>query len=330
MATSIVTIDAPDKVVSCDEKGAAQQLLNVRNISGHPITVGAKVLVDTATQASWLRIDAPAEQEMADNVLTQIPVSIQVPADCEPGRYSYRLLVYSVRKSGEEFTEGETVAFEVPAKKVPPPPVPPKSSYTKWIAVLVAILLIGGAATWYFLPKSVEVPDVVGIPLNQASAVLEQAGLEIAQPVASKASREQMPNSVLEQMPAAGSEVDKGSTVQLTVAEKLLVKVPVLAGVRLATAVQRLSSAGLGLGEVAEKVDDSKPVGTVLEQQPDQGLSVEEGTAVNLVVSREKGKVLVLDRPQIEILKNMQLQQRMKIPATLLREVAPEDAPLAE
>ncbi len=330
MATSIVTIDAPDKVVTCDEKGAAQQLFNVRNISGHPITVGAKVLVDTATQAKWLRIDAPAEQDMGDNVLTQIPVRIQVPVDCEPGRYTYRLLVYSTRKSGEEFTEGETVAIEVPAKKAPPPPpAQPKPSYTKWIAVLIAILLIGGAATWYFLPKSVEVPDVVGIPLDQARAVLEEAGLGISTPVASKASRE-APDNVLEQMPAAGSEVDKGSAVQLTVAEKLLVKVPVLAGVRLATAVQRLSSAGLGLGAVEEKVDDSKPVGTVLDQQPEQDASVEEGTAVNLVVSREKGKVLVLDRPQIEILKNMQLNQRMKIPATLLREVAPEETPLVE
>jgi hypothetical protein len=325
MATSIVTIDAPDKVVSCDEKGAAQQLFNVRNISGHPITVGAKVLVDKATQANWLRIDAPAELEMGDNVLTQIPVRIQVPADCEPGRYSYRLLVYSARKSGEEFTEGETVAIEVLAKKAPPPPAPPKPSYTKWIAVLVAILLIGGAATWYFLPKSVEVPDVVGIPLDQARAVLEEAGLGISTPVASKASRE-APDSVLEQLPVAGSEVDKGSAVQLTVAGKLLIKVPGVTSVRLATALQRLSSAGLGLGTVAEKVDDSKPVGTVLEQQPGQNASVEEGTAVNLIVSREKGKVLVLDPAQLSILKGLQLNQRMKIPAALLREVAPEDS----
>ncbi|MCP8688867.1 PASTA domain-containing protein [Marinobacterium sedimentorum] len=329
MATSIVTIDAPDKVVSCDEKGAAQQLFNVRNISGHPITVGAKVLVDKATQANWLRIEAPAELEMGDNVLTQIPVRIQVPADCEPGRYSYRLLVYSARKSGEEFTEGETVAIEVPAKKAPPPSAPPKPSYTKWIAVLVAILLIGGAVTWYFLPKSVDVPDVVGIPLDQARAVLEDAGLGVSMPVASKASRE-APDSVLEQMPVAGSEVEKGSAVQLTIAEKLLIKVPGVTNVRLATALQRLSSAGLGLGAVAEKVDDSKPVGTVLEQQPGQNASVEEGTAVNLVVSREKGKVLVLDRAQLSILKGLQLNQRMKIPAALLREVAPEDSPLVE
>jgi beta-lactam-binding protein with PASTA domain len=240
------------------------------------------------------------------------------------------LLVYSARKSGEEFTEGETVAIEVPAKKAPPPPAPPKPSYTKWIAVLVAILLIGGGATWYFLPKSVEVPDVVGIPLGQARAVLEDAGLEIAKPVASKASREQVPDSVLEQLPVAGSEVGKGSAVQLTIAEKLLIKVPGVTAVRLATALQRLSSAGLGLGAVGEKVDDSKPVGTVLDQQPEQNASVEAGTAVNLVVSREKGKVLVLDRAQLNILKGMQLNQQMKIPAALLREVAPEDARVAE
>jgi serine/threonine-protein kinase len=135
---------------------------------------------------------------------------------------------------------------------------------------------------------------------------------------------------VLEQLPVAGSEVGKGSAVQLTIAEKLLIKVPGVTAVRLATALQRLSSAGLGLGAVGEKVDDSKPVGTVLDQQPEQNASVEAGTAVNLVVSREKGKVLVLDRAQLNILKGMQLNQQMKIPAALLREVAPEDARVAE
>ena len=117
MATSIVTIDAPDKVVTCDAEGSTQHVFNVKNTSGHALTVGAKVIVKAPTQENWLKVEAPAEQELGDNVLTQIPVRIQVPADGAPGRYDYRLLVYSVRKSGEEFTESEAVAFEVPKRE---------------------------------------------------------------------------------------------------------------------------------------------------------------------------------------------------------------------
>ena len=127
MATSIVTIDAPDKVVTCDAQGSTQHVFNVKNTSGRALTIGAKVLVDAPAEAGWLHVDAPAEQELDDNVLTQIPVKIQVPADGEPDRYTYRLLVYSARRSGEEFTESEAVAFEVPKRepKEEPAPTPP-------------------------------------------------------------------------------------------------------------------------------------------------------------------------------------------------------------
>lgn len=322
MATSIVTIDAPDKVVTCDGQGRAQQLFNVRNTSGNPLTVGAKVLVDAPAKAEWLTVDAPAEQELGDGVLTQIPVKVKVPDDCAPGRYTYRLLVYSTRKSGEEFTEGGTVAVEVPTREAPPPPPPPKP-FPWWIVALVAVVLIGGGAAWLFWPSNVTVPEVVGKPIDQARSQLEAVGLQVFEPVAVKPSRDQAPDNVLEQVPEKDAKVAKGTAIHLTVAETPKVKVPSLRGSRLAAALQQLSKAGLALGEVNEKGDKDKPVGTVLEQSPNQNVEVDEGTKVNLTVAKEPGKGLVLDPEQLKAIRELQTQ-RFKIPAQLFRTVPPE------
>jgi len=322
MATSIVTIDAPDKVVTCNSQGEAQQLFNVKNTCGYPLTIGAKVLVDGKTQAQWLTLDAPAEQDLGENVLTQIPVSIKVPADCPPGRYTYRLLVYSARKSGEEYTEGETVAIEVPEREVIKPVEPQvEKKFPWWIAALIAVVVIGGA-TWFFWPKSVEVPDVVGKPLADARTLLKGAGLGMADPDF-QASADLPPDSVLAQAPAAGQEVDKGTLIKLTLAETPIVQVPSLKGFRLAAALQRLNASGLGLGDIKEQNDDSKPVGTVLDQSPGANAQVQTGTAVSLTVSKEPGKVLILDRDQIKLLQEMQPNTRLDIPTRLFR-VAPQ------
>jgi len=226
MATSIVTIDAPDKVVTCDAEGGTQHVFNVKNTSGRTFTVGAKLVVDAPTEESWLHVDAPAEQELGDNVLTQIPVKIQVPADGAPGRYTYRLLVYSTRRAGEEFTESEAVAFEVPKRELKPEPAPePPNRWWIWAAVIAGVLVLGGLLTWAFWPEPepvvmVSVPNLKGQRFDLALPKIQQAGFtfDVANLQRKRAGTSDV-GKVVDQNPPGNSEAEKGSEIVLTVGE---------------------------------------------------------------------------------------------------------------
>ena len=228
MATSIVTIDAPDKVVTCDAEGSTQHVFNVKNTSGHALTIGAKVIVQAPTQENWLKVEAPAEQELGDNVLTQIPVRIQVPADGAPGRYDYRLLVYSVRKSGEEFTESEAVACEVPKRepKVEPDPTPPNRWWI-WAAVIAGVLIIGGLLAWRPWEDSkpepvveVTVPNLKGQRFDIALPRIQQAGFTFnVDNLQHKQAGEANVGKVVDQLPRGTSKAGKGTEIVLTVGE---------------------------------------------------------------------------------------------------------------
>lgn len=226
MATSIVTIDAPDKVVTCDAEGSTQHVFNVKNTSGRALTIGAKVLVEPPTQEEWLQVEAPAEQELGDNVLTQIPVKINVPAEGASGRYNYRLLVYSTRRAGEEFTEGEAVAFEVPKREPKEEPTPPPPNrWWIWAAVIAGVLIIGGLLTWKFWPEPEElvaVPKLKGDRFDLALPRIQQAGFvfDVAN-LQRKQAGEANVGKVIDQDPdpEETSEAKKGAEIVLTVGE---------------------------------------------------------------------------------------------------------------
>jgi hypothetical protein len=227
MATSIVTIDAPDKVVTCDAEGSTQHVFNVKNTSGRALTIGARVLVETPTQGEWLHVEAPAEQELGDNVLTQIPVKIKVPADGATGRYTYRLLVYSVRRAGEEFTEGEAVAFEVPERepKVEPKPQPPNRWWI-WAAVVAGVLVIGGVLTWALWSESepepepvakATVPNLRGQRFDLALPKIQRAGFTFnAENLQHRKAGEANVGKVVDQKPSRGM-FPKGTEIVLWV-----------------------------------------------------------------------------------------------------------------
>ena len=134
-------------------------------------------------------------------------------------------------------------------------------------------------------PEQVTVPDVVGDSLDEARAALERAGLSVN--VAREETDQSEPDTVLAQNPAGSTEVEKGSTVTLTVAQEVeTVEVPDVVGLDQAQASERLSGAGLTVDVRREPVDRPSDDEKVLSQAPGGGREVERGDAVTITVGR--------------------------------------------
>jgi eukaryotic-like serine/threonine-protein kinase len=134
-------------------------------------------------------------------------------------------------------------------------------------------------------PEQVTVPDVVGSTLDEARAELERAGLAVD--VAREETDESEPDTVLNQNPAAETEVDEGATVTLTVAKEVeQVAVPSVEGLDESQAAERLWGAGLEVDVQDEPVDRPSEDGKVLGQAPRAGREVERGSRVTITVGR--------------------------------------------
>jgi serine/threonine-protein kinase len=137
--------------------------------------------------------------------------------------------------------------------------------------------------------NNVVVPELVGQSASYAESKLKEAGLSPdRQP---DAYSDTVPEgSVISQDPAPGSEVQQGSSVKYVVSKgrqpPAQVTVPDLRGETTDGASAKLSNAGLTLGSVTEDYSSTVPVGQVISQNPASGQTVDEGTAVSIIVSK--------------------------------------------
>ena len=195
---------------------------------------------------------------------------------------------------------------------LPPPPKAPQRSTPFWkrwwfwaIVVVVLILIAAGigasettqteaeagspspamSATQPPVPSPVEtalVPDVDGKSVDDATAELEAAGLDVS--VQTKLTDQAQEGTVVFTAPMPGSSVEVGDTVTLTVAEPLP-KVPKVVGKTIANAKRALKNAGFEVGRVTQRTS-GKRKGTVISQSPGAGTSARPGRAVSLVTAK--------------------------------------------
>jgi hypothetical protein len=199
--------------------------------------------------------------------------------------------------------------------QLPPPPPPPPEAPRRstplwkrwwfWAIVVVIILIAAGvgssetgdieaeagspspvtSATQPPVPSPVEmalVPDVDGKSVDDATAELEAAGLEVS--VQTKLTNQARKGTVMLTAPFPGSSVEVGDTVTLTVAQPFP-KIPNVVGKTLANAKQALKNAGFEVGKVTQQTS-SKKKGTVISQSPNAGTSARPGREVSLVTAK--------------------------------------------
>ena len=140
------------------------------------------------------------------------------------------------------------------------------------------------------------VPALVGDSLADATAALGAVGLSslVSGNEESSTSPE---GSILEQDPAAGTRVDRGTTVRvvIAVAPPKVVPVPNLVGQSVDAARAALTAVGLGLAVAAQRPTPGTPAGIVVGQDPAAGTSIVIGTAVSVTVSATDPSVEVPD-----------------------------------
>jgi beta-lactam-binding protein with PASTA domain len=137
---------------------------------------------------------------------------------------------------------------------------------------------------------AVQVPNVVGVKLEQARELLKARGLLIS--IAEERDDASRPaGSIVSQNPLAGSESQPGTTVQVAVARAVSsVIVPPLAGLKPDEAMRLLASKGLQPGPQKAAASDSVAVGLVAGSEPAAGAPVPPAGVVSLLIAAASGK----------------------------------------
>lgn len=144
-------------------------------------------------------------------------------------------------------------------------------------------------------PKTLVVPNLVGMDIRQAYIIMEENGL--SRGVLSCTFREQaFTDEVISQVPPFGTVVTRGDSIDLLVSlgrRPVNYKMPYLNGLALEDAILILERVHLGLGQIRSVQRDDLPKDVVVEQDPPSGYKVASRTLVNLTMNRtEKSRIL--------------------------------------
>jgi serine/threonine-protein kinase len=134
-------------------------------------------------------------------------------------------------------------------------------------------------------PQPVAVPNVLNLPIDQASSTLQAAGFQVSTRFVDN---DQPANTVIDQSPQSGASAGKGSVVSLTVSKGPKTStVPDVSSTDLGTAEQTLRASGFSnIKVVYQDTSDPNSDGVVLDQSPQGGQQVAPKTAITLTVGR--------------------------------------------
>lgn len=157
------------------------------------------------------------------------------------------------------------------------------------IAMVVFVLVMAGAGYYVFnyalsTGTPVTVPDIIDIPINEASLILAERGLEMGKQA--RVPHASIPKDhVIAQRPEAGRVVREGRKVYPTVSLGAdVLTAPNLVRLRLDEAKRTITESRFRLLSVA-RVPNDAPRDTVLAQDPSPGQGIENQGNISLLVS---------------------------------------------
>jgi serine/threonine-protein kinase len=130
--------------------------------------------------------------------------------------------------------------------------------------------------------KPIQVPDVRGEPVDNAVSQLQAMGLS---PQTNRVDSEQPVNTVLDQNPAAGTTVAKGTAITLTVSKgPQTTGIPDVSGEDQGQATSDLHASGFKVRVVPQDTSDPTQDGIVVGQSPQGGTQATAKTTVTITV----------------------------------------------
>ncbi|MFE7119363.1 Stk1 family PASTA domain-containing Ser/Thr kinase [Streptomyces sp. NPDC057654] len=143
-------------------------------------------------------------------------------------------------------------------------------------------------------PEHSKVPNVSGIPLDQAKKQITDAGLTVGK-VREEFSDETAQGSVLTTAPGAGSERRPDTAVAITVSKGKKLDVPEVTGDSVEDATKELEEKGFKVRTADEQVFSEEDKGDVARQSPAKDSPAAKGDTVTLTVSKGQEMVEVPD-----------------------------------
>jgi len=132
-------------------------------------------------------------------------------------------------------------------------------------------------------PGEVTVPNLLTLTEDQAEDALEEVGLELGRVRSQSSDSEE--GTVIQQNPESGELLNEGESVNIVVSTGVaLVAVPDVVGLPEGDAVGAIEGEGL-IADIVREPSDEVEQGFVIAQDPGAGAELEEGEAVQIVVS---------------------------------------------
>jgi serine/threonine-protein kinase len=255
-----------------------------------PVTVALKQVSERPHAPSELN---PAVSRALDAVVLKALAKDPANRFASAEEFTRALDAAGADPSGAALGDTASYAAVAAAAGAPPPGLPPeppperRGFFTPARLVLMALLLLAllGLLAFAFTRSSTEqalVPTVNGKSQAAAERILHDAGFVVA---TKSISRDAPRGTVLEQDPPAGSQVDRGSTVTITVSlGPGTVVVPDVAGQPEKRALRTLKDKGL---RPEKKRRHSRAVrrGLAIGTIPPAGAELERGKPITLLVS---------------------------------------------
>ncbi len=135
--------------------------------------------------------------------------------------------------------------------------------------------------------EEITIPYMRGLTQAEAEDKIVSMGLVIGD-ITYRTSSTVSPGRVIQTDPPGGTNIIKGSAVNITVAkQESKVTVPRLYGKSIARARQLLANQGLTLGSINRVTDIDKPFDIIIGQSPAAGKKVKKGSSVSITVNSE-------------------------------------------
>ncbi len=154
---------------------------------------------------------------------------------------------------------------------------PPGGSETE-VGSIIDVFISSGS-------EEFPVPPVIGQNVDDATQLIEAAGLSIGQ-IKTRPDADFQVDVVIEQSPAPGVEVGAGTPINLVISSgPEVIALPDLAGMSERDAVAQLTGLGLKFS-VNEEFSDEEVFGNVIRTEPEAGIEVLSGDTILLIVSK--------------------------------------------